>query len=156
MLPQRIAPRLPAESCRSSANKILSSSAAIVMQAFCSLEFLIRRMRQDTGCHVVKIKRSDAPEHESSHGRVPRVPARPRAQSSSKYKQQGMNMSALQFRFFRDGEFYDMENFTTKGSRKRTIHTTDKAQTTASLEAIVLATRWRTPEGSEISVCVRR
>ena len=32
-------------------------------------------------------------------------------------------------------------NFTTKASRTRTIHTTDKAQTTASLEAIVLATR---------------
>lgn len=89
----------------------LSSSAAIVMQAFCSLEFLIRRMRQDTGCHVVKIKRSDAPEHESSHGRVPRVPARPRAQSSSKYKYKGGARNALQFRFFSE-----MENFTSKGA----------------------------------------
>ena len=37
--------------------------------------------------------------------------------------------------------FPQRKNFTTKGSRTRTIHTTDKAQTTASLEAIVLATR---------------
>jgi len=33
------------------------------------------------------------------------------------------------------------KNFTTKGSRTRAIHTTDKAQTTASLEALVLATK---------------
>ena len=33
------------------------------------------------------------------------------------------------------------ELFVVKFSRTRTIHTTDKAQTTASLEAIVLATR---------------